>query len=58
MAVIDVVIKPHRMTRVFFDCRDEAPEPADQWRIEQGIAHSTALADADDDAQEMLLLAA
>lgn len=58
MAVIDVLIKPHRVTRVFFDCRDVAPEPADQSRIEQGIAHSIALADADDDAPETLLLAA
>jgi hypothetical protein len=60
MAVIDVLIKPHRTTRVFFDCRDAAPEPADQWRIEQGIARSIALdlGDAVDDAEETLLLAA
>jgi hypothetical protein len=55
MSVIDVLIEPERVTRVLFDCRDAAPDPADQWRIEQGIARAIALARFVDDAQETLL---
>jgi hypothetical protein len=58
MPVIDVLIEPNRVTRVFFDCRDAAPDPADQWRIEQRIAYSIGLAQADEDSLEMLLLLA
>jgi hypothetical protein len=30
MSVISTVIEPHRVTRVFCDCRDLAPNPADR----------------------------
>ena len=57
MSVIDVVIEPNRVTRVFFDC-DAAPDPTDQRRIEQQVARSLALAQADEDEQDMPLRAA
>ncbi len=44
MAVIDVVIQPDGCTRVWFDCRNARPRPADERRIEQALTH--ALADA------------
>ena len=56
MSVIDVVIEPNRVTRVFFDGRDAAP--TDRWRIEQQVARSLALAQAHDDEQDMLPWAA
>jgi hypothetical protein len=43
---------------VFFDCRDLAPNPADQRRIEEAIKCSIALPQADDDTEESLSLAA
>jgi hypothetical protein len=46
------------VTRVFFDCRDTMPNPADRRRIEQAIARSFAQPQADDDAEESLPLAA
>jgi hypothetical protein len=58
MSVIDVVIAPNRVTRVFVDCHDAAPDSTDQWRIEQQVARSLALAQADDDEQDTLLWAA
>ena len=58
MSVMDVVIEPKRVTRVFFDCRDAESDSADQWRIEQQVARSLALAQADDDEQDTLLWAA
>jgi hypothetical protein len=58
MSVISTLIEPHRVMRVFFDCRDAAPDPADQRRIERAIQHSFALPQADDDAEESLPLAA
>jgi hypothetical protein len=58
MSVISTLIEPHRVTRVFFDCRDLAPDPADQRRIEQAIERSIALPQADDDTEESLSLAA
>ena len=58
MSVISAVIEPHRVTRVFFDCRDAAPDPADQRRIEQAVQRSFALPQSDDDAQVTLPLAA
>lgn len=58
MSVIDVLIEPNRVTRVFFDCRGAAPDPTDQWRIEQQVARSLALAQAHDDEQDAPLWAA
>ena len=58
MSVISILIEPHRVTRVFFDCRDAAPDYADQRRIERAIQHSFALPRADDDTEESLPLAA
>jgi hypothetical protein len=43
MPVIDILIRPNGSTRMFFDCRDTAPDPSDQWRIEQAIERSIAL---------------
>jgi hypothetical protein len=58
MAMIDTVIRQHRATRMFFDCRDTVPDPGDLRRIEQAIELSIALGAADDDAQAALPLAA
>ena len=57
MSVISTLIEPHRVTRVFFDCRDGAPDPQDQRRIERAIERSAALPQTDDDAQVTLLAA-
>jgi PIN domain nuclease of toxin-antitoxin system len=57
MSVIGTTVEPQRVTRVFFDCRDGAADPADRRLIEQAIVHSIALADADD-ALDLLPLAA
>jgi hypothetical protein len=57
MSVIATLIEPHRVTRVFFDCSNSAPDPADQRRIEQAIERSFALA-GPDDVVEVLSLAA
>jgi hypothetical protein len=56
MSVIATLIAPHRVTRVFFDCRDARPDPADQPRIQRAIERS--LAQADDKAREPQSLAA
>ena len=58
MSVISTLIEPHRVTRVFYDCRNAAPDPADQRRIEQAIERSIALPQVDDDTQVTLPLAA
>jgi hypothetical protein len=59
MPVISTLVEPHRVTRIFFDCRDAPPDPADQQRIEQAIERSFALARAKDNApSEMLWLLA
>ena len=59
MPVISTLVEPHRVTRIFFDCRDVAPDPADRLRIEQAIERSIALARAEDnDPSEMLSLLA
>ncbi len=58
MSVISTLIEPHRVTRVFFDCRDAAPDPVDLRRIEQAIQRSFALPQSDDDIQPTLPLAA
>jgi hypothetical protein len=54
MSVISTLIEPHRVTRVFFDCRAVVANPADLSRIEQAIKRSIALPEADDDAQVTL----
>jgi hypothetical protein len=33
--VISTLVEPYRVTRIFFDCRDAPPGPADQQRIER-----------------------
>jgi hypothetical protein len=58
VSVISTSIEPHRVTRVFFDCRNAAPDPADQRRIEQAIERSIALPQVDEDAQVTLSWAA
>jgi hypothetical protein len=59
MALIATQIEPRRVARIFFDCRDAAPDPADQRRIERAIKHSIALVgQAEDDTPEILLMAA
>jgi hypothetical protein len=59
MALIAAQIEPRRVARIFFDCRDAAPDPADQRRIERAIKHSIALGcPADDDTPEIMLMAA
>jgi len=51
MAVIDVAIQPDGRTRVWFDCRDARPRPADEQRIEQAVTHALADAIGKDQAQ-------
>ena len=58
MSMITTLIEPHRVTRVFFDCLNTAPDPADQRRIEQAIERSIVWAQAIDDAQVTLPMAA
>jgi hypothetical protein len=58
MSVIAALIEPHRVTRVFFDCRDAAPDPSDQRRIQHAIEQSMALAQDDSDVPEVVFLAA
>ena len=59
MPVISTLVEPHCVTRIFFDCRDAPPDPADRQRIEQAIERSVALARAEDnDPSEMLSLLA
>jgi hypothetical protein len=58
MSAIDILIEPHRVTRVFLDCCGVAPDLADQRRIQRAIERSIALADADDEEQEALPSAA
>ena len=64
MPVISTLVEPHRVTRIFFDCRDASPDPADQQRIERAIERSVALAKErlaraeDNDPSEMLSLLA
>jgi hypothetical protein len=58
MSVIATLIEPRCVTRIFFNCRDAAADPADQRRIERAIESSITLAQADDDAPETLSRAA
>lgn len=55
MSAVSTVIEPHRVTRIFFDCRDVAPDPADQRRIEHSVERSFVLAETDDEINETLL---
>jgi hypothetical protein len=55
MPVISTSIEPHRVMRVFFDCRAVVPKTADLRRIEQAIERSIALPEANDDAQVTLV---
>ncbi|MGC1413014.1 MAG: hypothetical protein WA864_29215 [Acetobacteraceae bacterium] len=58
MSVIATLIEPHRVTRIFFDCRNAHADPADQRRVEQAIEASVAQGQADEDPAEFTLLAA
>jgi hypothetical protein len=49
MSVIAISSGPHRLTRIFLDCRDAPPDPADLRRIERAIAQSIAMTDAAED---------
>ena len=57
MSVIATLIEPRRVTRVFFDCRDVAPDLADRQCIEKAIEQSIALAQRDEDLEALLLAA-
>jgi hypothetical protein len=52
MPMTATLIEPRRVTRVFFDCRDAAPDPDDQRRITRAVEAAFALAQDDDDEQE------
>jgi hypothetical protein len=52
MSVIGTLIEPHRVTRIFFDCRNAAPDAADQRRIEEAIELSIVLGDTEDPEQD------
>ena len=45
MSVLATSIEPHRVTRIFFDCRDAPHEPSDLRRIQRAIEQSIAQAD-------------
>ena len=49
MSVIATNIEPHRVTRIFLDCRELPPEPVDLRCIERAIEQSIAMADAIED---------
>ena len=49
MSVIDTSIEPHRVTRIFLDCRDAPPEPVDLRCIKRAIEQSIAMADTVED---------
>ena len=57
MSMIAVQAEPHRVTRVFFDCRNAAADPVDQRRIELAMEHSTVHAEPEDGVPEFLLMA-
>jgi hypothetical protein len=58
MALIATQMEPRRVGRIFFNCRNVAPDPADQRRIERAIKHSIALGcPAEDDTPDILLMA-
>ncbi|PPQ33742.1 hypothetical protein [Rhodopila globiformis] len=49
MPMIETLIEPRRVTRVFFDCRNADPGPDDQRRIAAAVAEALALGDDEDD---------
>jgi PIN domain nuclease of toxin-antitoxin system len=55
--IIAILIEPHHVTRVLFDCRDVAPDPADRLLIEQTIERSLSAVAPDDGAQTNCALA-
>jgi hypothetical protein len=55
MSVIATSIEPHRVTRIFLDCRDAPPEPVDLQCIERAIEQSIAMADAVEDMHSEVL---
>jgi len=54
MPVIATSIEPHRVTRIFFDCRNVPPELLDLRRIEQSVEQSIAMADAIEDSHSQI----
>jgi hypothetical protein len=50
MPLIATRIEPQRVTRIFLDCRDAPPDPADRLRIERAIEDSAALAESTEEA--------
>ena len=44
MSLIATTIEPRRVTRIFLDCGDSPPGPAELLRIERAIEESDALA--------------
>ena len=54
MSAIDILIEPHRVTRVFFAYSDAGPNLADQRRIQLAIERS--IAEAADDAMHIAIL--
>ena len=54
MSVIATSIEPHRVTRIFFDCRDAPPERLDLRRIERSVEQSIAMADALEDTHSQV----
>jgi hypothetical protein len=57
MPMIETLIEPRRVTRVFFDCRDAPADPDDQRRITKAVESALALArdDGDEEASLMVL---
>jgi hypothetical protein len=55
MSVIATSIEPHRVTRIFLDCRDAPPELVDLRCIERAIEQSIAMADAVEDMHSEVL---
>ena len=45
MSLIATKIEPHRVTRIFLDCRDAQPDPAELLRIERAIEDSARSAE-------------
>jgi hypothetical protein len=58
VSVIAIQIEPHRVTRMFFDCCNDAADPLDQRHIELAIEHSIAHADPEGQVPEFLLMVA
>jgi hypothetical protein len=50
MSLIATSNEPQRVTRIYLDCCDAPPDPADLLRIERAIEDSAALARAGEEA--------